>query len=161
MLTGLFWCLTLRATGNLWFAVGMHASFDFGETFLYSVPDSGMVFPGHLSNATLAGPRWLTGGSAARKPAFATSSCFFIFLHISPALPGPHSELTAVRRRLTHIGSHLLSCTVCYTGALYEAFRQATPRARTHLQYLRARARWLAVRRGTGRSRRNHTRLGI
>jgi membrane protease YdiL (CAAX protease family) len=64
MLVGLFWCLTLRRTGNLWFAVGMHASFDFGETFLYSVPDSGVVFPGHLSNATRAGPAWLTGGSA-------------------------------------------------------------------------------------------------
>lgn len=61
---GIFWCFTLRRTGNLWFAVGMHASFDFGETFLYSVPDSGVVFPGHLSNATLAGPTWITGGSA-------------------------------------------------------------------------------------------------
>jgi uncharacterized protein len=64
VLTGLFWCFTLKRTGNLWFAVGMHAVFDFGETFLYSVPDSGMIFPGHLSNATLAGPAWLTGGSA-------------------------------------------------------------------------------------------------
>jgi membrane protease YdiL (CAAX protease family) len=76
MLTGLFWCFTLRRTGNLWFAVGMHASFDFGETFLYSVPDSGMVFPGHLSNATLAGPRWLTGGSAGPE----ASVCDFIML---------------------------------------------------------------------------------
>jgi hypothetical protein len=42
----------------------MHATFDFGETFLYSVPDSGVIFPGHLSNATLAGPTWLTGGTA-------------------------------------------------------------------------------------------------
>ncbi len=62
--TGLFWCFTLRRTGSLWFAVGMHASFDFGETFLYSVPDSGVVFPGHLSSATLAGPSWITGGTA-------------------------------------------------------------------------------------------------
>ena len=64
VLTGLFWSFTLRRTGTLWFAVGMHASFDFGETFLYAVPDSGAVFPGHLSNATLAGPAWLTGGTA-------------------------------------------------------------------------------------------------
>lgn len=64
VLTGLFWCFTLRRTGNLWFAVGMHMIFDFGETFLYSVPDSGVIFPGHLSSATLAGPTWLTGGTA-------------------------------------------------------------------------------------------------
>jgi uncharacterized protein len=64
VLAGLFWCFTLRRTGSLWLAVGMHAAFDFGETFLYSVPDSGVLFPGHLSNATLAGPAWLTGGTA-------------------------------------------------------------------------------------------------
>jgi membrane protease YdiL (CAAX protease family) len=76
MLTGFLWCFTLRRTGNLWFAVGMHASFDFGETFLYSVPDSGVVFPGHLSNATLAGPGWLTGGSTGPE----ASLCDFIVL---------------------------------------------------------------------------------
>jgi membrane protease YdiL (CAAX protease family) len=76
ILTGLFWCFTLRRTGNLWFAVGMHASFDFGETFLFSVPDSGMVFPGHLSNASLAGPAWITGGSAGPE----ASICDFIVL---------------------------------------------------------------------------------
>lgn len=64
VLTGLLWCFTLRRTGSLWFALGMHAAFDFGETFLYSVPDSGMIFPGHLSSATLSGPAWLAGGTA-------------------------------------------------------------------------------------------------
>lgn len=60
---GLFWTFTLKRTGSLWFALGMHATFDFGETFLFSVPDSGMIFPGHLSNATLHGSNWLTGGT--------------------------------------------------------------------------------------------------
>lgn len=59
---GLFFCLTLRRTGNLWFAIGMHAAWDWGETFLYSVPDSGVVAPGHLLRSSLEGPQWLTGG---------------------------------------------------------------------------------------------------
>src|SRR6185436_6880502 len=59
----LFFCLTLRRTGNLWFAVGMHASWDWGETFLYSVPNSGMSAPGHLLSPSFQGSRWLTGGS--------------------------------------------------------------------------------------------------
>ena len=59
----LFFCLTLRRTGSLWFAVGMHAAWDWGETFLYSVPDSGMSAPGHLMHPSLQGSRWLTGGS--------------------------------------------------------------------------------------------------
>jgi uncharacterized protein len=60
---GMFFCLTLRRTGNLWFAVGLHASFDWGETFLYSAPNSGIVAPGHLLNSTFHGPIWLTGGT--------------------------------------------------------------------------------------------------
>ena len=59
----MFFCLTLRRTGSLWFAVGLHATFDWGETFLYSVPNSGIVAPGHLSNSALHGPAWLTGGT--------------------------------------------------------------------------------------------------
>jgi len=82
VLTGLLWCFSLRRTGNLWFAVGMHASFDFGETFLYSVPDSGVVFPGHLSNATLAGPAWLTGGSAGPEASVCDFAMLLIFFYV-------------------------------------------------------------------------------
>ena len=60
---GFFFCLTLRRTGNLWFAVGFHAAWDWGETFFYSVPDSGMVSPGHLLSSSLRGASWLSGGS--------------------------------------------------------------------------------------------------
>jgi uncharacterized protein len=62
-LIGLFFCLTLRRTGNLWFAVGFHTSFDWGETYLYSVPNSGTTAPGHLLSSSFHGPNWLTGGS--------------------------------------------------------------------------------------------------
>lgn len=60
---GFFFCLTLRRTGSLWFAIGFHAAWDWGETFFYSVPDSGTVWPGHLLSSFLRGPAWLTGGS--------------------------------------------------------------------------------------------------
>jgi len=59
----LFFCLTLWRTGNLWWAVGFHMAWDWGESFLYSVPDSGSLVPGHLFNSSLNGPDWLTGGS--------------------------------------------------------------------------------------------------
>jgi len=81
---GLFWSFTLKRTGNLWFALGMHAAFDFGETFLFSVPDSGMIFPGHLSNATLHGPKWLTGGSPGPEASifdFLILAIFFFAVH--------------------------------------------------------------------------------
>jgi CAAX protease family protein len=62
-LIGFFFCLTLRRTGNLWWAVGFHMSWDWGETFLYSVPNSGTVMPGHLLSSSFHGSPWITGGS--------------------------------------------------------------------------------------------------
>lgn len=58
---GLFFCFTLRRSGNLWFAVGLHASWDWAQSFLYGVPDSGTREPGHLLKAVLQGPAWLSG----------------------------------------------------------------------------------------------------
>lgn len=60
---GFFFCILLRKTGNLWAAIGFHAAWDWGETFFYGVPDSGLTAPGHLFSAKFAGPVWLTGGS--------------------------------------------------------------------------------------------------
>jgi len=61
---GLFLCLTLRRTGSLWFAVGFHAAWDWGETFFYSVPDSGISYPHQqLLHSSLHGSPWLTGGT--------------------------------------------------------------------------------------------------
>lgn len=60
---GFFLCLTLRRTGDLWWAVGFHMAWDWGESYLYSVPDSGAILPGRLLNSSLHGPTWLAGGS--------------------------------------------------------------------------------------------------
>lgn len=60
---GFFFCLTVRRTGTLWFAVGFHMSWDWSESYLYSVPDSGTISRGHLLNSHFQGPDWLTGGS--------------------------------------------------------------------------------------------------
>jgi uncharacterized protein len=60
---GLFFSFTVRRTGDLWFAIGLHAMWDYSESFLYSVPDSGVMVEGHLLNSSFHGPAWLTGGS--------------------------------------------------------------------------------------------------
>jgi len=62
-LIGLFFCFTVRRTGDLWFAIGVHAMWDYSQSFLYSVPDSGAMVEGHLLNSSFHGPAWLTGGS--------------------------------------------------------------------------------------------------
>jgi len=84
---GMFFCLTLWRTGNLWFAVGLHAAFDWGETFLFSVPDSGLVAPGHLLNSSLHGPAWLTGGMVGPEGSVMAflvvgiAAVFFVFVY--------------------------------------------------------------------------------
>jgi membrane protease YdiL (CAAX protease family) len=60
---GLLALFSLRRTGSLWFAVGMHAAFDWTETYFYGVPDSGLLAQGHLLNSSFHGPVWLTGGT--------------------------------------------------------------------------------------------------
>ena len=63
VLFGLLFCLFLRRTGNLWWAVGFHAGWDWGQTFFYGVADSGIPPYHNLFNSTFSGPRWLTGGT--------------------------------------------------------------------------------------------------
>ena len=75
------------------------AAFDFGETFLYPVPDSGIIFPGHLSSATLAGPTWLVGGTAGPEASIldflVLLSFFYVFHRLFPASPVNRTEPTS------------------------------------------------------------------
>ncbi|MGH9466461.1 MAG: lysostaphin resistance A-like protein [Terriglobales bacterium] len=62
-LIGLFFCFTWRRTGSLWFAIGLHAMWDYCESFVYGVPDSGNVSRGRLLHPSFHGSHWITGGS--------------------------------------------------------------------------------------------------
>jgi membrane protease YdiL (CAAX protease family) len=60
---GLLFCFVLLRRGNLWWAVGFHAGWDWGQTFFYGVPDSGIPPYHNFFNSTFSGPPWLTGGT--------------------------------------------------------------------------------------------------
>jgi uncharacterized protein len=89
MLFGLFACFTLRRTGTLWFAIGLHGAFDYSEDFIYSVPDSGFRAIGHLLNSSFHGPRWLTGGAVGPEGSVLTFGVlllsFVLFAWLYPA----------------------------------------------------------------------------
>jgi membrane protease YdiL (CAAX protease family) len=65
-LIALFFCLTVRRTGNLWFAIGWHWTFNFGSLFIFGFPNTGnlggLPLPSRLLDTTTSGPTWLTGG---------------------------------------------------------------------------------------------------
>jgi len=59
---GLILCLSVRRTGSLWWAVGWHAAFDFGQLFLIGTRNGGYMPVGRLFEVTFPGPAWLNGG---------------------------------------------------------------------------------------------------
>jgi membrane protease YdiL (CAAX protease family) len=61
-LIALFICLTLRRTGDLRFAIGFHAAFDFAAIFFFSGPNGGRVAEGRLFQASFHGSDAITGG---------------------------------------------------------------------------------------------------
>ena len=59
---GLVFSLALYRTGSLWWALGMHASWDWAQSFLYGVADSGTMVQGHLFATHPRGAPLLSGG---------------------------------------------------------------------------------------------------
>ena len=61
-LGGLVFCLSLWYTKSLWWAIGFHAGWDWGQSYLYGTPDSGLVTQGHLLRSHVSGnPLWNGG----------------------------------------------------------------------------------------------------
>ncbi len=59
----LIFCLSLWYTGSLWWAVGFHAAWDWGQSFLYGTADSGLVAAGHFLNSHPVGKAVWSGGT--------------------------------------------------------------------------------------------------
>jgi CAAX protease family protein len=62
-LAGLVFCLSLWRTGSLWWAIGFHASWDWGQSYLYGVADSGLMVEHHLFATHPMGKPILSGGT--------------------------------------------------------------------------------------------------
>jgi hypothetical protein len=71
---GLMLCFSIWRTGSLLWAIGFHFMWDYSETFLYGVNDSGFVAPEHWLSAKFSGPAWITGGTVGPE------GSWFIFL---------------------------------------------------------------------------------
>ena len=59
---GLVFCLSLWYTRSLWWGIGFHAAWDWGQSYFYGTSDSGMVARGHLLSEHPAGPLLWSGG---------------------------------------------------------------------------------------------------
>jgi membrane protease YdiL (CAAX protease family) len=61
-LIGLIFCLSLWRTGSLWWALGFHAAWDWAQSFLYGVADSGTLIEHRLFATHPVGRPILSGG---------------------------------------------------------------------------------------------------
>ena len=62
-LVGLVFCFSLWRTGSLWWAIGFHASWDWAQSFLYGVADSGVMVQHRLLATHPVGKPILSGGA--------------------------------------------------------------------------------------------------
>jgi hypothetical protein len=63
VLVGIVFCYSVKFTGSLWWAIGAHAAWDWGETYFWGVSDSGFASQQHLFSGKPAGIALLSGGS--------------------------------------------------------------------------------------------------
>ncbi|HKF53412.1 MAG TPA: CPBP family intramembrane glutamic endopeptidase [Candidatus Acidoferrales bacterium] len=103
VLFGLLLSFFLRKTGTLWCAVGFHAAYDWGQTFFYGVPDSGITPYHNLLHSVMSGPAWLTGGIVGPEASIVTP----VALLIAALLFGRY-----YRSRRSHAGQTLPTQTV-------------------------------------------------
>jgi hypothetical protein len=62
-LAGLVFCISLWRTGSLWWAIGFHTTWDWAQSFLYGVADSGHVSQHRLLDTHPVGTPILSGGA--------------------------------------------------------------------------------------------------
>jgi membrane protease YdiL (CAAX protease family) len=75
-LIGLFFCFTVRRTGDVWFGIGWHFSFNYGSLAVFGSPnsgnDGGKPLAGRLLEGVFTGPDWLTGGPTGAQASVVT-----------------------------------------------------------------------------------------
>jgi membrane protease YdiL (CAAX protease family) len=62
-LAGLVFVFSLWRTGSLWWAIGMHAAWDWAQSYFYGTADSGTISLGRLLATHPAGAKLLSGGT--------------------------------------------------------------------------------------------------
>jgi uncharacterized protein len=88
--------LSLWYTRSLWWAIGFHTGWDWGESFLYGTPDSAIVTRGSLFTTKAIGPAYLSGGAVGPEGSALLIPCFVLVISAMWLAWSPRSPL---RRR--------------------------------------------------------------
>lgn len=92
-LAGLLFVVALWRTGSLWWGIGFHMAWDWGQSFLYGVRDSGMLDQGRLFATHPTGNSLFSGGTVGPEgsvfviPIILLAMVVLFFTHPSPQPP--------------------------------------------------------------------------
>jgi hypothetical protein len=113
-LAGAVFVVALWRTGSLWWAIGFHMAWDWTQSFLYGVPDSGSLMQGRLFATHATGNPLYSGGTAGPEgsvlcaPILLLVIVVLLYTHPSPQPPLetrsdllPSSELRSTQREST------------------------------------------------------------
>jgi len=99
MLAGLVFAYSLRWSGSLWWAIGCHITWDWGESFFYGVADSGNVSTHHFLSGTPSGAGWLSGGTVGPEGSVLTIAALLLLAVIVRLTIRKHAAPGLGRRR--------------------------------------------------------------
>jgi hypothetical protein len=104
-LAAMVFCLSLWRTGSLWWAIGFHASWDWAQSFLYGVADSGAMVQHRLLATHPVGKPILSGGATGPEGSiFIVAILALVCLIILFTLPRAHYGETPDRCTQPHPG---------------------------------------------------------
>ncbi len=85
---GLVFCFSLWRTGSLWWAIGFHMAWDWAQSFLYGVADSGLMVQHHLLATHPVGkPIWSGGTTGPEGSIFVVLVLLIVAVIIATTLP--------------------------------------------------------------------------
>ncbi len=98
-LAGTTFAFSLWRTGSLWWAIGFHTAWDWAQSFLYGVPDSGTMAQGHLFATHPTGAPLLSGATTGPEGSlFVLPTLLLVCLIIHLTLPRRAYFLTPDQR---------------------------------------------------------------
>jgi hypothetical protein len=104
-LIAMVFCLSLWRTGSLWWAIGFHTSWDWAQSFLYGVADSGAMVQHRLLATHPVGKPILSGGATGPEGSiFIVAILALVCLIILFTLPRAHYGDTPDRCTQLHPG---------------------------------------------------------
>ena len=94
-IVGMVFSYALWRTGSLWWAIGFHMAWDWAQSFLYGVPDSGNISVGRLFQTHYAGKTILSGGADGPEGSILCVGIFLLMIFVIrfTTKPGPQPTL--------------------------------------------------------------------